>query len=150
MRVGLLINERSRNVGGSQILSSKKRGGSSTNPTPNPPSGLTLSKTLNPNGTWKLDASWGAALPATPSLLGYTLELQQTISDTPTWGNTQNLTATSFSYASTADGQYKVRLKARYTFGDSYWIESSVENAFVNMAFDASNLLSFHTLVFSN
>lgn len=149
MRVGVLISGRSKNVGGAGILSTKKRGGSSSNPVSNPPTGLSLAKTLNADRTWGLSASWGA-VPASPSFLGYTLELQQTVSGAPSWSDTQNLTTTSFTYRSNPNGRYKVRAKARYTFGDSYWVESSIENAFVNLAFDASNSLSFHTLVFVN
>jgi hypothetical protein len=148
MSRGVVIGGRSKNVGGSSILSTKRRGSSPSLPVANPPGSFTVASTLKANGTYDISASWDAPYPVLPSFLGYTLELEDSSSASPTWANTQNTTALTYTYTSRPSSQYKIRIKSRYSFSDSYWVESPPINAFSNLSLNGALSPNFNTIVF--
>jgi hypothetical protein len=121
MSRGAVIGGRSKNVGGSSILTTKRRS-HPINSQADPPMNLAIAKTV----AFDITATWSPPTPLLGSFIGYTIELQQVVNNFSLWGKTQSITGTSFTYTSNLSGQYRVRIKSRYSFGDSYWIESSI------------------------
>ena len=140
-----IIGGKSRNLGATNLLVSKKKGGIT-------PRNLSLGQRVRANGRWDLTAVW---LPPTgtfdmPPPTGYTIELQQMIVNAPAlpiWTTFGPTTAETFSFSDLPEGVYKVRARTEFASSSSDWVESNVANAFINLSFDLSNTPHFHTLI---
>lgn len=130
-----IIGGKSRNLGNSRLLVSKKKGGIL-------PRNLSLSAQLRVNNNWDLNAFWLAPTGTEFLPTGYQIELQKTdviLPAIPSWGTQNSLTGVTFSYTNLAEGIYKVRVRAQYAGGPSEWVESNVVNSFLNLKFDLSS-----------
>lgn len=127
----VLIGGRSRTVGNSRLLATKKKGGDT-------PRGVSLSGSIQINGTWNLVASWYPPVINDPPILSYSIQIQQTLvilPAVPTWGAIQSTTAIEIPYLALPDGIYKVRVRAEYGGVSSDWVESPLFHGFVNVQF---------------
>jgi hypothetical protein len=141
----ILIGGKSKNIGATNILQSKKVAPK----TALPPTSVIILESILSNGSWKISASWSSPV-SIPFFVNYIIEIQQIVDTFPTWLNSQSINTESYIYTLLTDGVYKVRVKAVYTFADSIWIESNIVNAFTNMSFNTFSVPSFHTLSFSH
>jgi hypothetical protein len=144
----VLVSGRSNNIGGTNILVTKRKNGASIISLE--PGRVSVSAEIQSDGRWSVTASWDAPFPLPPLLVGYVIEIQQTLGNSPTWENQQsaNDTVSSIVFSNVRDGRYKVRVKAQYSSIDSAWVESPTIDTFVNLSFEFLNVPSFHTLSF--
>lgn len=92
-----------------------------------PPTGLIVTPTFA-DPTWTLQVDWTAPDHAP---VDYTVQLQDIAEGT--WGNDQEIThpTVTYTYPSLDDGRYRVRVRANYPEGSSFWVTSGTINAFI-------------------
>lgn len=139
----VLIGGKSRDLGKTNILVSKKKGGIT-------PRNLSLAGQLRTNGNWDLQAVWLPPTIDSPAPTGYSIEIQQTVialPALPVWASLSTTASLTFTFSNFPEGIYKVRVRTEFASGPSEWVESDTVNAFINLSYDLSNSPHFHTLI---